>query len=159
MTDMGGWGVWMPDVWMRTLCIWRPQEGENHSWAARASMELSWAATGSAPSHVWLCFPALMEEKPRTFIPLNCILRTMMSASGARLAVDLEGSSWSAKMHLPSLGRTGGQHHLVGPWESRSSCAWSKHTELIQRFLTVTGQYGSLHQKYWSYSQFLPINV
>ena len=131
----------------------------NHGQAGRASMELSWAARGSAHSHVWLCFPPLNEGKSRTFIALKCILGTVMSVPGAHLAVNLEGSAWSAKVHLPSLWRRGGKCHFLGPQDSGSSCAWMKHTALIWCFLTVTGQYRSSHQKYWGYSHFLPINI
>jgi len=94
-------------------------------------MDLSWAARGSTHSHIWLCFPFLNEGKSRALIALNYIFGTMMSAPGTHLIVDLEGSAWPAKVHLPSLWRRGEKCRFLGSLDSGSSCAWKKHTVLI----------------------------
>lgn len=116
---------------MRPPCTWRPQKVGNHGQAGRASMELSRAAGAQLTPTSVSASLLLSEGKSRTFIALSCILGTVMSAPGAHLAVDLEGSAWSAKVHLPSLWRRGGKCPFLEPQESGSSCAWSKHTVLI----------------------------
>lgn len=81
-------------------------------------MELSWTDADSAHSYIWLCFPTLEEGKSRTFIALNCILGTVMSAPAAHLAVDLEGSASSSGCIFQACG---GEQGNILSWDPRKS--------------------------------------